>query len=148
MKVILIQDVENLGKKYEVKEVKEGFARNFLFPNKLAEPATEKAMKWLETQSEIIKKEQEKDFKKTQLAVSKIDGSELSFLVKVGDKGQLFESISSQKIKDKIEEETGANISKNQINLKEPIKETGEFPVKVSFDHNLEANIKIIVSEE
>ncbi len=148
MKVILIQDVENLGKKYEVKNVKDGYAKNYLFPNKLAEPATKKAMEWLEAQSENIKRQQEEDFKKTQGIISKVDGLELVFPMKIGDKGQLFESVSSQKIADKLKKETGIDISKNQIQLKESIKEIGEFNLKISFDHNLEANIKVVVNEE
>ncbi len=148
MKVILIKDVENLGKKYEIKEVKPGYAKNYLFPNKLAEPATERALKWLEAQSENIKKEQEEDFKKTQTKVSKVDGSELVFPMKIGDKGQLFESVSVQKIQEKIKQEINVDINKNQVQLKDSIKEIGEFPIKISFDHNLEANIKVVVTEE
>ena len=148
MKVILIKDVEDLGKKYEIKDVKPGYARNFLIPNKLAQPATEKTMKWLEVQNENIKKIQEEGFKKSQLIASKVDGLELIFSLKVGEKGQLFESISEQKIREKIEKETEIKISKNQIKLKEPIKEVGEFLVKISFDHNLESSVKVIVTED
>ncbi len=148
MKVILIQDVEELGKKYEVKTVKDGYARNYLLPNNLAKMATEEALKWLEMQSDVIQKKQEEDLKKTQEAVAKIDGSELSFSVKIGDKGQLFESISEQKIKDALQKEMGVTVAKKQINLENPIKGVGEFSVKIVFDHNLEANIKIIITEE
>jgi large subunit ribosomal protein L9 len=148
MRVILIQDVDGLGKKYEIKDVKPGHARNYLIPNKLVQPATEKAMKWLEIQTENIKKSQEEDFKKSQSMVSKVDGSELIFSLKVGEKGQLFESISEQKIKEKIEKELGIKISKNQIKLKDPIKEVGDFLIKIEFDHNLEANVKVVVTED
>ncbi len=148
MQVILIQDVEGLGKKYDVKNVKAGYARNHLLPNNLAKPATKEALKWLDAQSETIKKQQEEELKKTQEAVSKIDGLELSFLVKIGDKGQLFESIGSEKIKEALESEAEIEISKKQINLKEPIKKTGEFPVKIAFAHNLEVDIKVVITEE
>ena len=67
MKVILLQDVEGLGKKYEVKEVKEGHARNLLLPEKLAKPATKEALKWLADQKEVIEKEAEEDLKKANL---------------------------------------------------------------------------------
>jgi large subunit ribosomal protein L9 len=66
MKVILLQNVEDLGKKYEVKDVKDGYARNFLFPEKLAKPATEEALKWLQDQKEVIAQEAEEDLKKSQ----------------------------------------------------------------------------------
>jgi len=147
MKVILIQNVDKLGKKYDLKDVKKGHAMNYLIPNDLARPATKEALKWREVQLEITQKKQIETLKETQVIVSKIDGSELIFPVKVGEKDQLFESITIQKIKDRLEE-MNFNIQKSQIELKNSIKELGEFSVKISFDHNLEATIKIIVTEE
>jgi large subunit ribosomal protein L9 len=147
MRVILLQDVENLGKKFEVKEVKNGYAMNFLFPKNLAKPATKEAIKWLETQKEIEAKKAEEALKKTQDVASTIDGQEIIMPVKIGEEGQLFESITSQKIIEKLKE-SGFEVKKNQIDLKEPIKELGEFPIKIKFEHNLEAEIKIIVTEE
>ncbi len=147
MRVILLKDVENLGKKYEVKEVKNGYARNFLIPQGLAKPATETALIWLETQKEIEAKKAEEELKKIQEKATAIDGQELIIPVKMGEEGQLFESIASQKISEKLKE-LGFEIKKPQIDLKEPIKELGEFPIKIRFEHNLEAEIKVIVVEE
>jgi large subunit ribosomal protein L9 len=147
MKVILTQDVQDLGKKYEVKEVKDGYARNFLLPNKLAKPATKTALKWLESQKEVIAKEAEEDLKKAQELASKIDDIEVNIIVKVGNEGQLFESINAQKIAEKLKE-LGFEIKKSQIILAEPIKELGEFPIKINLDHNLEAEIKLIITAE
>jgi len=145
MKVILLQDIEGLGKKYEVKDVKNGHARNFLLPEKLARAATKPALKWLSDQKEIIAKEVEEDLKKAQVLASELDGLELSVVVKVGDEGQLFESINSQKIVEKLKE-MGFEVKKSQVKLENPIKEIGEFPVSISLDHNLEAEIKVIVT--
>ncbi len=147
MRVILLQDVENLGKKYEIKEVKNGYARNFLIPKGLAKPATQQAMKWLETQKEVEGKKAEEQLKKFQDVASAIDDQEIIIPVKVGPDGQLFESITLQKILDKLKE-LGFEVKKTQIDLPEPIKELGEFPVKIKFEHNLEAEIKVIVTEE
>jgi len=147
MKVILLQDIENLGKKYEVKEVKNGYARNFLIPKGLVKPATEKNLKWLETQKEIEAKQAEEELKKIQEMASAIDGQEVIIPVKTGDEDQLFESINTQKIYEKLKE-LGFEIKKSQIDLPEPIKELGEFPVKIKFEHNLETEIKVIVVEE
>ena len=145
MKVILLQDVEDFGKKYEVKEVKDGYARNFLLPKKLARGATAQALKWLADQKEVIDKEAEEDLKKSQALASGLDGLEISITVKVGDEGQLFESISSQKITDKLKE-MGFEVKKSKIKLEHPIKELGEFPINISLDHNLEAEIKVVVT--
>jgi large subunit ribosomal protein L9 len=147
MKVILIQDVEALGKKYEIKDVKDGYARNFLLPEKLAKPATKAALKWLQDQKEFIEKEAEEDLKKAGQLASNIDGLELNIAVKVGEEGQLFESINSQKIAEKFKE-MGFEVKKSQITLESPIKELGEFPVKINLDHNLEVEVKVIVTEE
>jgi large subunit ribosomal protein L9 len=147
MKVILLKDIENLGKKYEIKEVSDGYARNYLIPKKLAKVANEKNLKWLEKQKEKEEKKAEEELKKVQEAASAIDGQEVVIPVKVGEDGQLFESITVQKIYERLKE-LGFEIKKNQILLESPIKELGEFPVKIKFPHNLEAEIKIIVVEE
>jgi len=147
MKVVLLQDVENLGKKYEVKEVKNGYTRNLLIPQGLVKPATKENLKWLENQKKIEEERAEEDLKKIQAVASNLDGLEVLIPVKVGEDEQLFESINSQKISEKLKE-LGFNIKKNQIGLENPIKELGEYPVKVTLEHNLEAEINVIVSRE
>ncbi len=148
MRVILLQDVDNLGKKYDVKDVKDGYARNFLIPKNLAKPATEEVIKWVETQKEIKAKKSEEELKKVQDLASTVDGQEVMITVKTGkEQGQLFESITAQKISEKLKE-MGFDIKKGQIDLTQPIKEIGEFPVKIHLEHNLEAEIKVIVVEE
>jgi len=148
MRIIFLKDVDKVGKKYEIKEVKNGYARNFLIPNGLAKPATKEAIVWLETQKEIEEKKSEKELKKTQEVASTFDGQEIIIPVKIGkERDQLFESITAQKISEKLKE-LGLEIKKNQIELPEPIKELGEYPVKIKFEHNLEAEIKVIVVTE
>lgn len=147
MKIILLQDIDKLGKKYEVREVAAGFARNHLIPKGLAKIADEANLKWLEKEKEIIQKQVEEELQKVQDLASMIDGLEVTIAVKVGEEGQLFESITAWKISEKLKE-MGFEIAREQIRLAEPIKELGEFPVKISFEHNLEADIRVIVIEE
>ncbi len=147
MKVILLQDIEKLGKKYGVKEVATGYARNFLIPKGLAKKATKEVLKWLETQKEIEAKKAEQELKKIQDLASAIDGQEVVIPVKIGQDEQFFESITPQKISEKLKE-MGFEIKKSQIELEKPIKELGEFPIKIKFKHNLEAEIRVIVVEE
>lgn len=147
MRVILLQDVDKVGKKHEIKEVKPGFARNFLISKGLAKPATKEAVKWLSLQKEIEAKKAEDELKKIQTTASSIDGQEVVIQVKAGDENQLFESITAQKISEKLKE-IGFDVKKNQIDLPQPIKELGEFPVKIKLEHNLESEIKIIIIEE
>jgi large subunit ribosomal protein L9 len=146
MRVILLQDIDKLGKKYDVKEVADGYARNFLLPKGLVKPATEEALRWLETRKEIEAKKAEEELKKIEAIASGIDDLEVIIPVKTGEDSQLFESINAQKIAEKLKE-MGFEIKKPQIILAEPIKELGEFPVKIKFEHNLEAEIRVIVTK-
>lgn len=147
MKIILLQDVDNVGKKYEIKEVKPGFARNFLIARDLAKAATKQNITWLEKQKEVIEKEAEEDLKKVQELASNLDGVEVSIVLKVGPSGELFESVNAVKITEKLKS-MGFEVKKSSIKLAEPIKELGEFPVKIILDHNLETEITVIVSAE
>lgn len=147
MRVILLQDVEKVGKKHEIKEVKPGFARNFLISKDLAKPVTKEALKWLETQKEIESKRAEDELKKIQTAASSVDGQEIIIQVKTGEEDQLFESVNAQKISEKLKE-LGFDVKKNQIDLPQPIKELGEFPIKIKLEHNLESEIKVIIVTE
>lgn len=147
MKVILLKDVENLGKKYEIKEVSDGYARNFLIPRGLAKKADEKSIKWAQTQKEKERKKAEEELKKIQQIASSMDGIEVVIPVKTDTEGHPFESVSAQKIAEKLKE-MGFDVKKNQVVLEERIKELGEFKIKIRFPHNLEAEIKLIVVEE
>jgi len=147
MKIILLKDIQELGKKYEVREVKNGYARNFLIPQGLAKLATKQALKWLETQKETAEKEIEEDLKKEQELASKLDGLEVNIAVKIGEEGQLFESVNNQRIADKLKE-MGFEVKKSKILMENPIKSLGDFPVKINLEHNLEVEIRVIVIEE
>lgn len=147
MKIILLQDIEKLGKKYEIKEVADGYARNFLLPKNLAKLATKENLKWLKKQKELIAKKAEEELKRIESLVSKIDGLEIFIPVKVGEKGQLFESINNQRIVNELKK-FDFEIEKEQIDLTQPFEELGEFSVKINFPHNLEAEIKIIITPE
>jgi large subunit ribosomal protein L9 len=147
MKVILLQDVANLGKKYDIKRVADGHARNFLLPKNVVKPATEDNLKWVKVQLEELRLKAEDDLKKVQGIASSLDGLELIIPVKVGDKDQLFEAVTVFKIIEKLKEQ-GFEIKKTQIALKAPIKIAGDFSIKIKLGHNLEAEIKLIIVEE
>lgn len=147
MKVILIKDIEKLGKKYDVKEISSGYARNYLIPKKLAVQATDNLLKWAETKRGEQEKKAEEKLKKISNSISEIDGLEVEIRVKVGEEKQLFEKINKQKISETLKE-LGYNIKKTQIELEKPLQEIGEFPVRLKFPDNLEAEIKVIIVEE
>jgi len=144
MKVILLQDVAGLGRKYDVKEVPDGYGRNFLIPKGLAKQATKESLLWLEEQKKLKEFKAEQELKTIQDTATKLDGREIEFIVKTGTKGELFESINQIKISKKLKE-LGFEVKKDQIVLKEAIKEIGEFPIKITLDQGLEIEIRIIV---
>ncbi len=147
MKVILLQDIDNIGKKYDIKTVKDGYARNFLIPNKLVKAATKSAILSIQELEKTETKKSEERLIETQKSASELDGQEIEFLVKTGEDDQLFEAITPLKIVKKLKE-MGFQIKKDQIVLDKPIKELGEFSVKVNLDHQLEAKILLIVEPE
>ena len=147
MKVILLQDIPKLGKKFEVKEVADGHAQNRLIPEGLVKPATKEALEWVEMQKELSEKTAEESLQKSQGMASQLDDMEVQILMKVGEEGQLFEAVSAQKIVDRLKE-MGYDVKKSQVKLEESLKELGEFPVKLSFEHNLEAEIQVIIAEQ
>lgn len=147
MKIVLLKNIDKIGNKYETKEVKAGFARNFLIPKGFAKKADKEVLRWAEAQKMIEAKRSEENLKKLQEIVSKISGRELVFELKIGEKKQLFETITVQKILDRLKKE-GFKIKKSQIDLSSPIKEIGEFPVKIHFEHGLESEVKIITKEK
>jgi large subunit ribosomal protein L9 len=147
MKVILLKNVPTLGKKNEIKEVAEGYANNFLFKKKLAISATEDNIVKLENQLKIEEEKAEENLKEVESMVAKLDGREVMVPVKVGKEGQVYESVTKQKIADQLKAQ-GFEIEKNQVEIEGSIKELGEFNVRIVFEHNLEAEIRLIVIEK
>ncbi len=148
MKIILLKDIENLGKRWDVKEVKRGYAKNFLLPKGLVQIATSKNMESLEERRELEKKKAEEELKLVQKQASLIDGTEVTIPVKVEEEGTVYGSVTSQMMAEELAKLGFKDIRNSQIVLESPIKELGEFPVIVTFEHNLEAEIKVIVVEE
>ncbi len=147
MKVVLLKDIENMGKEGEIKEVADGYARNFLLPKKLAELATPESMKKAEAKKAKGTQEAKMELEETQKLAELLEGRELFIKVKEKD-GKLFGSVNEKTIAKTFKDE-GLKVDPSNIKLAEPIKEVGEYDVAISLDHGLEANIRVIlVSEE
>ncbi|MFH1789719.1 MAG: 50S ribosomal protein L9 [bacterium] len=143
MKVILLQDVKNLGKADQIKEVADGYANNFLFTRNLAVPASNKMLDELKQRQDKIVKLTEKELVTEQDIASKIDGIELELREKVSKSGSLYAAVNAQTISKELKNK-GYNISAKQIKVS-PIKEVGEYSAKVLFSHGLEVEISITV---
>ncbi len=144
MKVVLLQDVKNLGKKYEIKEVKEGHAINLLIPRGLVEVATdgvEEKYEKLRLQEEA-KKDAKKDMIKERFLV--IGGAEVVIMKKASEEGHLFASIHAGEISDSIKANLGVEINPEWIKISSPIKSVGEHNIKIETEGE-KTEIKLIV---
>src|SRR5262245_36155994 len=130
MKVLLKQDVKGIGKKGEMLEVKEGYARNFLIPNGLAVEASGGALKEAQEQQKSVERHKAKEKAEAQDLADKLKGLTLTLRHKAGDEGKLFGSITNAEIAAALKEK-GFEIDKKQIVLEEPIRLLGNHQVKV-----------------
>ena len=143
MKVILTQDIKGVGKKDEIINAHDGYARNFLLPRKMAVEANSQNMSLLQGRKDSanFKKEQEKENAiKTQEKLSKIM---LTIKVKSGENGKIFGSITSKEITAELKKQHNIEIDKKKILLKESIKELGTFNVQIKLYEGVIGNLKI-----
>lgn len=148
MKVIFLKDVLGTGKKGEIKEVADGYARNFLINKKLAEQVTAEMLETIKVQEEKRKRDMEKELVESQKIAEKIESSEIRIKSRASDSGTLYSAIGSNNIADEIRKQLGIELLPKQIILKKGIKEFGERDVVIRLPHGLEANLHVIVSKQ
>ncbi|MDD3023680.1 MAG: 50S ribosomal protein L9, partial [Syntrophomonadaceae bacterium] len=131
MKVILKQDVKNLGKSGEIKEVSDGYARNFLIPKGFADEATTNKLK--ETQEKITKEEKRKDKEKEDAETIKqrLDGKTVKIKAKAGSGDKLFGAVTSREIAEILQKEFSLKLDKKKIEMGEAIKHLGQYKIKI-----------------
>ncbi len=147
MKVIFISDVESIGRQGEIKDVKEGLARNYLLPKKLAITATPGNLKIWEQKSVALRKKEDKVKGEAEKFASKLNGLAIKIPVKVGEEEKIFGSVTSQSISDALGQ-LGYEVSKKQIDLESPIKTLGTHEVTLKLHHDVTAAINVEVVEE
>ncbi|MBY0473076.1 50S ribosomal protein L9 [Patescibacteria group bacterium] len=131
MKVILLKDVRGVGQRHEIKNVADGYAVNFLFKNKFAEPATDEKVKQIEAQNEAAREAQRKEDEVVNKKVLSLKGKTISISAKATEKGGLFKGITEKDIAKAILGQHALQISEGSIELTGPIKTTGEHMFKV-----------------
>jgi len=147
MKVILQKDIPNLGDAGDVKDVAEGYARNYLLPRKMVILADGSSRKAVEHQDKLIKRKKEKRKKLSEKLAESIQGLEITIGVQVGEEGKLFGSVTALDIAKKLKEK-GFEIDKRKIILENPIRQEGEHTVKIKLDEGQTPMIKVIVGKE
>jgi large subunit ribosomal protein L9 len=145
MKVLLTQDVEKLGSIGEVKEVSGGYGRNYLLPKGLAVLATRGQVKQAEERLAAQQKRLQAARKDAEALATRITGQTLRFTARVGELDRLYGSITSADIAEKLKAQTGVEIDRRKIDLDEPIKRIGIYPIKVQLAAGLEPLINVVV---
>lgn len=131
MKVILLKDIPGTGKKYDVKEIKDGYVFNFLFPKGLAKKATKSELAKLETMKKevVIERKVQEDLLLKNL--SELKGKSITVQEKANEKGHLFSAIHKNKIVEAMKKSHNIDINENVLALDKPIKEVGEFEIPI-----------------
>jgi len=144
MKVILSKDVKDVGKVGDLVNVSEGFARNFLFPRKLAAEATEKRVKEWEHLKRVADAKKKKAVAERQAVLAKINGATVNFKVAAGENDKLFGTVTTTDISKELDK-AGHSVDRRDIHLEEPIKVLGQHKALVRMGEGLEAKIMINV---
>ena len=148
MKVILQEDVRGKGKKGQMVEVAEGYARNYLLPRKLALPATTDAINTMKMKEKAKKAEEARQKAEAEAIVEKLKGSQVRMTARAGSNGKLFGSITTQEISDALKEQYGIDIPRQKLVLDNPIKSFGNFEVKAKFGFEITGTVYVAVYEQ
>ena len=147
MKVIFLEDVKGKGKKGELKDVSDGYARNFLLPKKLAKEATTDNLNTFNLQEKAKAAQIAREKAEAQENAKKLENMQVKVAAKAGANGRLFGAVTSKEISEALAKQHGMTIEKNKIVLSEPIKSYGAFDVKCKFGYEISGVIHVLVCE-
>lgn len=145
MKVVLMQDVKSLGKKGELVSVSDGYARNFLFPRKLASEANSQAMSELKNRENAEKHRLQVELENSKQSAASLEGKTVKVFAKAGANGKLFGSVTSKDIADAIKNDFSIDVDRHKI-VTDDIKNCGTYPVEIKFPQGVSAKIYVLVT--
>lgn len=148
MRVILLEDIKNLGKKYEVKDVADGYARNFLIPHHLVRLATPMALKELTLQKGRFKTEDLEIKKHLAKLAERLNDRYLKFFLKTNEEGIVFGSVTKEMILKALRENDLVTKERVQIKIDQPLKKLGEHQIEVDLKKGIKAKIKVILQSQ
>lgn len=148
MKVIFNTDVRGQGKKGEMKEVSDGYARNYLMPRGLASPATADAINALKLKEKAKAAQMAKEKAAAEENAKRLSGVVVQISARAGQGGRLFGAVTSQEIAEALREQHGIEIEKNKIVQAEPIKQFGSYEVKAKLGYEVSGTINVLVTEK
>lgn len=147
MKVILQQDVKGKGKRGQLVEVSDGYARNFLLPKKLAVEATAANLNVMKLQDEARKKREAEEKAEAIEISKKLESCMVKVSARAGEGGRLFGAVTSQEIADALKEQCGIDLAKNKIVQDEPIKQCGSYQLKCKLGYEVTGTLNLVVAE-
>jgi large subunit ribosomal protein L9 len=148
MRVILLDNVDGVGKKGETHEVKDGFGRNFLVPRGFAMPATMGNVKKIQEQAKVIMNKREKDLKTASFVKQRLDDTPVTIKKKSGVDGKLFGSVTAKEIAEAVKKTMDLDIDRRSLRLDDPIKSTGVHTVGVHLEKGIVAQLRLEIEEE
>ena len=148
MKVILQQDVKGQGKKGQLIEASDGYARNFLLPRKLAVPATAENLNTMKQQEKAKKAQEAAEKAEAQAVAEKLKEAVVKLTAKAGSGGRLFGAVTSKEISDALKEQYGLDVAKTKIVQDEPIKSFGTYQLKCKLGYEITGTLTVTVAEE
>lgn len=146
MKVILLKDIKSVGKKGEVINVSDGYARNFLFPRKLAEEANNSNMWVLNLKKDAERKQKLQETEEAQKLANELKGKVLKLSAKAGENGRLFGAITSKDIAAEIKKQFNVDIDKKKVNS-ETIRKLGNYEIELKLYPEISTKINVLISE-
>ena len=147
MKVILQQDVRGQGKKGQLVEISDGYARNFLLPRKLAVPATAENINTMKLQEKARQAQMAAEKAEAQALAEKLQGIQVKLAAKAGEGGRLFGAVTSKEIAEALSAQFGLNIAKTKLVLDEPIKACGGYQIKAKLGYEIVGTVNVRVVE-
>ena len=148
MKVILLQDVKGSGKKDQIIEVSDGYARNFLLPRKLAREATNEALNAVDTAQRAAKHREEVKLQEAEQKARELKGKVVKVRVRAGENGKLYGSVTNEQIADALREQHGVEVDKRKIEPEEPIQAVGQVMANVRLSAGGSARMIISILPE
>lgn len=145
MKVLLVQDVEKLGRAGDIKEVSGGFGRNYLIPKGLAVLATRGQVRQAEERLKAERRRAELARREAEALANRLNGATLRFVMRAGELDRLYGSVTNADVAAKLQEQLGIEVDRRKIDLDDPIKRIGVYPVKIRLGADLEPLVNVVV---
>ncbi len=147
MKVILTQDVKSQGKKGQLVDVSDGYARNFLLPKKLAVIATAENLNTMKQQEKARKAQEAAEKAEAEATAKKLNDMTVNIAAKAGEGGRLFGAVTAKEVSEALSEQYGVNIAKTKLVLDEPIKACGGYQIKAKLGYEVVGTVSVMVTE-